>query len=112
MLSSIRALACFLACGATVFAACGGKTTTELGDAGGDAAQVPPPTPSGSASDASSGEPFDAGGGRTCTSTCAQPHQCCEVSCGGLPVATPTSCCTCLSNEVSSLVCPNNKCGG
>jgi len=108
MLASFRVAGFFLVCSAAVLAACGGKTTTDLGDAG-DAA---PPTPTGSTGpDASPDEPFDAGG-RTCTNTCAQPHQCCAVSCGGQPKATPTACCTCLSNEVSSLGCPNNKCGG
>ncbi len=106
MLPSIRAVAALLVLGASVVAACGGKTAEPIVEAG-------PPAPPSSATEAGPppNEPFDAGG-RTCTSTCASPHQCCQNGCGGLPAAMPSSCCTCLPNEVSSETCTNNKCGG
>ena len=107
MLASLRRAGCLFAVSTVLAVACGGKTVTGLDEGGVDAQPPAPPA----SSEAGPPEPFDAGG-RTCTSTCAQPHQCCENGCGGLPAAMPTACCTCLPSETPSEQCTNNKCGG
>ena len=104
MLASLRVLGCLLLSGTSVFAACGGKTIDAL-EAG-----SPPATPTSSATEA--GPPDVDTGGRVCPATCATPHQCCENGCGGIPVALPSACCSCLPGEADSLTCPNHKCGG
>jgi hypothetical protein len=96
-----------LAVGAIVFAACGGKTdvpTTGPSDEGG--AETGAGTPDVVT------QPDVNTGGRVCPPNCTVGHQCCEVTCGGPPVAMPSSCCSCLQGEVDSLGCPNGKCGG
>jgi len=96
-----------LAVGAAIFAACGGKTDVPTGspsDEGG-ADTGGPTTPDVSQPDVDTG-------GRICPPNCTVGHQCCKVSCGGLPAAMPSSCCSCLSGEVDSMQCPNGKCGG
>jgi len=110
MLASIRVLGLFFVAGATVFAACGGKT---VGDLDSGPPPSPPTTPTATTTPAEAGPPpvIDAGG-RTCPSTCTTPHQCCENGCGGVPVAMPNACCTCLPGEADSLTCSNGKCGG
>ena len=89
-----------------VIAACGGKTTdldagpNEPGpDAAPDVApdNAPPTT-------------IDAGG-RICPPECAVGHQCCKGSCGGIPAAMPSDCCSCLPGEIDSNQCSNGKCG-
>jgi len=102
-------LLAILAAGAFIFAACGGKT------------DVPQPTDEGGVDSGPETSP-DVGqpdvapdvdtGGRICPPNCTVGHQCCKASCGGLPAAMPSSCCSCLSGEVDSLQCPNGKCGG
>jgi hypothetical protein len=106
-MTSLRVLSCLFACGAAVYAACGGKTIGDL-DSG---TPQNPPTPSTTATEAGP-PPFIDGGDRTCPSTCPTPHQCCENGCGGLPAAMPNACCSCLPGETSSLLCTNGKCGG
>jgi hypothetical protein len=106
--SPARVLGCLLLGGATVFAACGGKTAGPDVDSGGT---PPTPPPTTTATEAGPPEVIDAGG-RICPSSCTTPHKCCNGGCGGLPVAMPNACCSCLPNEVSSLSCANNTCGG
>jgi hypothetical protein len=96
---------------AIVFAACGGKTDVPTGE---------PPDKEGGA-DSNNGPEAAADvvqaqadvdtGGRICPPNCTVGHQCCKASCGGLPSAMPSSCCSCLAGEVDSLQCPNGKCG-
>ena len=92
---------------AAVFAACGGKTDVPTGD------------PSENESGADTGKdvvqpdvaPDVDTGGRICPPNCTVGHQCCKGTCGGLPVAMPSSCCSCLQGEVDSMTCSGGKCG-
>jgi len=93
---------------AAVFAACGGKTDVPSGNPSDNEGGVdtgPEATP-----DVVSQPDVDTGG-RICPPNCTVGHQCCKVSCGGLPAPMPSSCCSCLAGEVDSLQCPNGKCG-
>ncbi len=92
---------------ALVFAACGGKTA-DL-----DAGSTQGPADASDAAPETSAPPtvIDAGG-RICPPNCTVGHQCCQGGCGGIPVAMPSSCCSCLPGEVDSMTCANGKCGG
>ncbi len=89
---------------AVPFAACGGKVDTTLGDAAPEAAptQQPSSNPTGTTTTPN---------GRTCPPECLIGHQCCQGGCGGIPVAMPSDCCSCLSGETDSQLCKNDKCG-
>jgi hypothetical protein len=95
-----------LGVGAVVFAACGGKTDVPIGspnDEGG--VDSGPGTP-----DVVSQPDVDTGG-RVCPPNCTVGHQCCKLTCGGIPAAMPSNCCSCLPGEVDSLTCSGGKCG-
>lgn len=108
MLASTRLCATALLAGAAVAAACGGKTVTDL-DSG--SSTTPPATPPAAPPEAGPPTVIDAGG-RVCPSECAVAHQCCKGGCGGLPVAMPNGCCSCLPGETDSTTCSSGKCGG
>jgi hypothetical protein len=96
-----------LAVGAVIFAACGGKTDVPTGDPSSSEGGVDAPaetTPDVAQPDVDTG-------GRTCPPNCTVGHQCCKGTCGGLPVAMPSSCCSCLQGEVDSITCSGGKCG-
>jgi hypothetical protein len=96
---------------AAIFAACGGKTDVPTGPADNEGGvDAPNETAPNEAAPADVGPDVDTGG-RICPPNCTVGHQCCKVSCGGLPSAMPSSCCSCLPGEVDSLQCPNGKCG-
>jgi len=109
MLASSRIIVA-LAAAAAIFAACGGKTDVPQGPADNEAGAD---TGNGGqdVSQPDVGQPDVDTGGRICPPNCTVGHQCCKVSCGGLPAAMPSSCCSCLAGEVDSMQCPNGKCG-
>jgi len=99
---------CVLGVAAALFAACGGKTDVPTGnpnDEGGADGEGPPDV---SQPDVT---PDVDTGGRVCPPNCTVGHQCCKLSCGGIPVPMPSSCCSCLPGEVDSMTCSGGKCG-
>jgi hypothetical protein len=59
----------------------------------------------------SSPPPEDVAGDRSCLPECFVGHLCCKGDCDGPTVPLTSSCCECLSGEVSSADCPSAKCG-
>lgn len=58
----------------------------------------------------SSPAPEDVAGDRSCLPECLVGHQCCKGGCDGAAVPLTSSCCECLTGEVSSAECPGAKC--